>query len=199
MPYPAKTNREAILLAAVRDLVHGGIRDLSLRNLAASLDLAPTAIYRYFSDRSALEAALADESARRMELALRKAAAGRDPATAIRRMATAYLRFARENRHLYEVMMSRHAPEHSAACRQGLWRFTVEQVRRMAGEERAAQASVALWALLHGMARLEAAQVFGENKPRSGFDFGLNAWLLAVSVPADQRRARGVHRSPPVH
>ena len=49
MPYPAKTNREAILLAAVRDLAHGGIRDLSLRNLAASLDLAPTAIYLGFA------------------------------------------------------------------------------------------------------------------------------------------------------
>jgi AcrR family transcriptional regulator len=109
------------------------------------------AIYRYFSDRSALEAALADESARQLELALRKAADGYDPATAIRRMATAYLKFARDNRHLYEVMMSLHAPEHDATCRQSLWMFTIEQVQRIAGEDRAAQASVALWALLHGV------------------------------------------------
>jgi AcrR family transcriptional regulator len=59
MPYPSKTNRQTILSAAVKDLAHGGIRGLSLRNLAASLGLAPNAIYRYFSDRSALEAALA--------------------------------------------------------------------------------------------------------------------------------------------
>src|ERR1035441_3272156 len=62
MPYPSKTDRQTILSAAVKDLAHGGIRDLSLRNLAASLDLAPNAIYRYFSDRSALEAALARSS-----------------------------------------------------------------------------------------------------------------------------------------
>ena len=183
MPYPSKTDRQTILSAAVRELARGGIRDLSLRNLAASLDLAPNALYRYFSDRSALEAALADEASRQMELALRKAAGRHEPATALRRMAAAYLKFARENRHLYEVMMGLHAPEHPAPCRQDLWLFTVGQVQRLAGEKRAPQASVALWALLHGAAVLEAAQVFGKNKPASGFDFGLDAWLSAVSVP----------------
>ncbi|MGB8583708.1 MAG: helix-turn-helix domain-containing protein, partial [Candidatus Sulfotelmatobacter sp.] len=99
MPYPSKTDRETILSAAVKKLVHGGIRDLSLRNVAASLDLAPNAIYRYFSDRRALEAALANESARQLELAVRKAADGREPVTAIRKMSSAYLKFARDNPH----------------------------------------------------------------------------------------------------
>src|ERR1700730_9962413 len=114
MPYPSKTNRQTILSAAVKDLAHGGIRGLSLRNLAASLGLAPNAIYRYFSDRSALEAALANEAARRLELVLRKAAEGCEPVTTIREMSSAYIKFARDNRHLYEVMMSLHAPEHDA-------------------------------------------------------------------------------------
>ena len=184
MPYPAKTNRETILLAAVKDLTHGGIRDLSLRNLAASLDLAPNAIYRHFSDRPALEAALADECARRLELVLRKAVAGCSPAAAVRGMAAAYLRFARENRHLYEVMMSFHRPEHDGACRQSLWTFTTEQVQRKTGGERAEQATVALWALLHGVAGLSAAQVLGGDRPAKGLDFGLDAWLRAASTPA---------------
>src|ERR1700730_8333047 len=84
MPYPSKTDRQTLLSAAVKQLAHVGIRDLSLRNLAASLGLAPNAIYRYFSDRSALEAALAGEAARQMEWALSRAAAGREPVTAIR-------------------------------------------------------------------------------------------------------------------
>src|ERR1700726_3016537 len=182
MPYPSKTDRQTILSAAVKDLAHGGIRDLSLRNLAASLDLAPNAIYRYFSDRSALEAALANEAARQLELALRKAADGCAPVTTIREMSSAYIKFARDNRHLYEVMMSLHAPEHDATFRQSLWTFTVEQVRRVAGSDRAAEASVALWAFLHGAVALEAAQVFGESKPASGLGFGLDAWFLAVST-----------------
>ena len=114
MSYPSKTDRQAILSAAVKELARRGIRDLSLRNLATSLDLAPNAIYRYFSDRSALEAALANEAARQLELALRKAAGRSEPVTTIRNMSSAYLKFARDNRYLYEVMMSLHAPEHDA-------------------------------------------------------------------------------------
>jgi AcrR family transcriptional regulator len=181
MPYPSKTDRQTILSAAVKELVHGGIRDLSLRNIAASLDLAPNAIYRYFSDRRALEAALANEAARRLELALRKAADGREPVTAIREMSSAYIKFARDNRHLYEVMMSLHAPGHDATSHQSLWAFTLEQVQRIAGPDRAARASVALWAFLHGAVALEAAQVLGELKPASGIEFGFEAWLMAVS------------------
>src|ERR1700677_4618483 len=158
------------------------LRHLSLRNLAASLDLAPNAIYRYFSDRSALEAALANEAARQLELRLRKAADGCEPVTTIREMASAYLKFARDKRHLYEVMMSLHASDHDANSRQSLWTYTVEQVQRIAGSDRDAQASVALWAFLHGAVTLEAAQVLGEIKPASGLEFGFEAWLMAVST-----------------
>jgi AcrR family transcriptional regulator len=49
----------------LEELSSSGIRNLSLRNIAATLGLAPNALYRYFSDRAALEAALADECARR--------------------------------------------------------------------------------------------------------------------------------------
>ena len=182
MPYPSKTDRQTILSAAVKELVHGGIRDLSLRNIAASLDLAPNAIYRYFSDRRALEAALADEAARQLEVALRKAADGCEPVPAIRAMSSAYIKFARDNPHLYEAMMSLHAPGPDATSHVSLWTFTVEQVQRIAGSDRAAQASVALWAFLHGAATLEAAQVLGEIKPASGLEFGFEAWLMAVST-----------------
>jgi len=181
MPYPSKTDRQTILSAAVKQLAHVGIRELSLRNLAASLDLAPNAIYRYFADRSALEAALASEAARQLELALRKAADGCEPVAAIRGMSSAYSKFAKDNRHLYDVMTSPRAPEHDATSHQSLWTFTVEQVRRVAGPDRAAEASVALWAFLHGAVALEAAQVFGESKPASGLGFGLDAWFIAVS------------------
>jgi AcrR family transcriptional regulator len=193
MPYPSKTDRQTILSAAVKELVRGGIRDLSLRNIAASLDLAPNAIYRYFSDRRALEAALANEAARQLELALRKAADGCEPVPAIRKMSSAYIGFARDNPHLYEAMMSLHAREHDATSHQSLWAFTVEQVQRIAGSDRAAQASVALWAFLHGAVALEAAQVLGEIKPASGLEFGFEAWLMAVSTrrkPIDALRIK---------
>jgi len=55
-------------------------------------------------------------------------------------------------------------------------------VQRIAGSDRAAQASVALWAFLHGAVALEAAHVLGERKPASGIEFALDAWLMAVSA-----------------
>jgi AcrR family transcriptional regulator len=183
MPYPSKTDRQTILSAAVKQLAHVGIRDLSLRNLAASLELAPNAIYRYFSDRSALEAA------RQMELALRRAADGREPVTAIREMSSAYIKFAKDNRHLYDVMMSPHVPKHDAIQHQSLWTFTVEQVQRIAGSDLAAQASVALWAFLHGAVALEAAEVFGDSKPASGIGFGLDSWFMALTTRGQPKEA----------
>jgi AcrR family transcriptional regulator len=198
MPYPSKTDRQTILSAAVKQLAHVGIRDLSLRNLAASLELAPNAIYRYFSDRSALEAALASEAARQMELALRRAADGREPVTAIREMSSAYIKFAKDNRHLYDVMMSPHVPKHDAIQHQSLWTFTVEQVRRIAGSDLAAQASVALWAFLHGAVALEAAEVFGDSKPASGIGFGLDAWFMALTTrgkPMEALRTKPPNRN----
>jgi AcrR family transcriptional regulator len=188
VPYPSKTDRDAILSAAVKELRRGGIRELSLRNIAASLDLVPNALYRYFSDRSALEAALADECARQLELSLQRAARGGGAVKVIRMMAAAYVRFARDNRHLYEVMMSFHTPDHDASSRQSLWLFTVEQVQRLTGEARAKEASVALWALLHGAVTLQAGQVLGENKPPSGIEFGLEAWLSAATSSPPTRR-----------
>jgi AcrR family transcriptional regulator len=95
MPFPSKTDRNAILSAALDELSSGGIRNLSLRNIAATLGLAPNALYRYFSDRAALEAALADECARRLEMVLRKATHGADSAKSIRRITDAYLHFAK--------------------------------------------------------------------------------------------------------
>ena len=198
MPYPSKTDRKTILSAALKQLAHVGIRDLSLRNLAASLDLAPNAIYRYFSDRSVLEAALAGEAARQMELALRRAAAGREPVAAIREMAAAYIKFAKDSRHLYDVMMSPHVPKHDAIQHQSLWTFTVEQVRRIAGSDLAAQASVALWAFLHGAVALEAAEVFGDSKPASGIGFGLDAWFMALTTrgkPMEALRTKPPNRN----
>ncbi|MDQ2839969.1 MAG: WHG domain-containing protein [Acidobacteriota bacterium] len=110
------------------------------------------------------------------------AAKGREPIKALRQMWAAYIRFARENSYLYEVMMSFHSPENDVTLRHSLWAFTVSQVESVAGEQCAAEASVALWAVLHGIVALEAARVFGERKPASGTDFALEAWLAAASA-----------------
>jgi AcrR family transcriptional regulator len=182
MPYPSKTDRQTILTAALKQLAGAGIRSVSLRGLAASLGVAPNALYRYFSDRAALEAALSAESARQLKSVLSLAARKKQPADAVRGMALAYIRFARENRHLYELLMPSGLPcGEDAKPHEDLWNFVIGQVANVTGQFHAAEGAVALWALLHGTVALEAAQVFGKDKPFSGFQFGLDAWLSAAA------------------
>lgn len=187
MAYPAKTDRAEILKAGMRLLTEQGLAGLSLRAVAGALGVAPNALYRYFADRAALEAALASEVARRLHVVLKRAAAGKEPEAAVRAVCRAYLKFAREQRHGYEAMMTVCNPaEEDAAAHVALWAFVLELVTKLAGEARAAEAAVALWALLHGAAGLEAANIFHpENphgKPVSGIAFGMDAWFVGARV-----------------
>ena len=90
------------------------------------------------------------------------------------------MKFARENELLYEALLiPRSAAGDEAVDPEQLWLFVVSQAARVAGEARAAEAAVSLWAFIHGMAALQSAQLLGAEKPITRFDFGLKAWLAA--------------------
>ena len=105
MAFPAKTDSRKILDAAMILLARDGLRGMSLRAVAASLKIAPNALYRYFNDHAHLEAAVGAEVSRMLHAVLREAAHGREPDAAIRAMAKAYLKFAGENQLLYEALL----------------------------------------------------------------------------------------------
>jgi AcrR family transcriptional regulator len=181
MAFPAKTDSQRILDAAMILLAREGLRGMSLRAVAVSLKIAPNVIYRYFRDHAHLEAAVGAEVCRRLHAVLRKAAHGREPEAAARATAKAYLKFARDNALLYEALLiPRPASGDEAADPEQLWLFVVGQAARLTGEARAPEAAVSLWAFLHGIAALQSAQLLGHEKPATSFDFGLNAWLSAA-------------------
>lgn len=187
MAYPAKTDRMAIIKSGMELLAREGLSGLSLRALATSLHLAPNALYRYFADRAALEAALAAEVARRLHAVLKRAAAGREGEAALRSMARAYLRFAREERRLYEAMMTACDLEGAdVEAHAALWNFVQERVESVYGKARAPEAAVALWAFLHGIAGLESADILRQNelphKPISSIEFGLDIWFAGAGL-----------------
>jgi AcrR family transcriptional regulator len=184
MAFPAKTNSKSILDAAMALLAREGLRGMSLRAVALSLQIAPNAIYRYFKDYAQLEAAVGAEVCRKLHAVLRKAAHGREPEAAVRAIARVYLKFARENELLYEALLiPRPAAGEEAVDPEQLWLFVVGQAARLTGETRAPEAAVSLWAFLHGMAALQSGQLLGSEKPATSFDFGLNAWLSAAREP----------------
>ncbi len=114
-----------------------------------------------------------------MQRAVRKGA----PAQTIRGIARAYLAFARKHPNLYELLLLPCDTEGEGAdFHEVLWSFVVEHVGALTGRRHAEEASVALWAYLHGIAELEASKAFGTERPGRIFNFGLDAWLVAASA-----------------
>lgn len=200
MAYPAKTNRATVLHAAMHLLSQQGLHGISIRAVAAALNLAPNALYRYFADREALEAAVAAEVAARLHLVLSKACKSKAPEASIRALAAAYLLFARKQHLLYEALLvPRPSTGDAAIAPEQLWHFVVEQVSRVSGHRASQQAAVALWAMLHGMAALQSVNAFNREKPRNSLEFALSAWLDAAQAAkrAEQAAIRAKHpRSP---
>src|SRR6516225_12395535 len=108
MPYPAKTNAHSILQASIEQLEQDGEEALSLREVAGRLGLSPRALYRYYPDRAALEAAIAEEGFRRLRAALGNAVGTRVGKDALRAGATAYLAFAHAHTTWYALLMRVH-------------------------------------------------------------------------------------------
>ncbi len=182
MVYPSKTDRSAILAAAMQQVEEKGVDALAMRGVATALDIAPNALYRYFDSLSDLKGALSEDSQQRLLAAMKAAAARKAPAEAIKGMARAYLRFAREQPHAFALTLHPSNVEGDEAAHRQSWRYVLAQVARLYGDARAGEAAVALWAFLHGMTALERAGVIGGIKPSSGFDFGLALWIDAAGA-----------------
>jgi AcrR family transcriptional regulator len=168
---------------------------MSWRAVAAALELAPNALYRYFENRQQLEMAVAAEVAARLHNALLKQhSARRSPEAAVRSFATSLLKFAREQHLLYEALLvPRPATGEDAIAPRRLWLFAVDLVSRISGEPFAQEATVALWAFLHGIASLQSAEAFDGEKPfAASFEFGFQAWIAAAKAAgsAQVKRAK---------
>ena len=183
MTFPQKLSQEAILAAAMDQVSRHGMERLAIRGVAASLQVAPNALYRYYGNLEMLRAAVSDETRIRLLSHLRKAAGHKSPPEAIRSIAKAYLRFAREQPHLFALTLSPGCSHEEDAVHLESWHFVLDHVAAVYGKPRAPEAAVALWAFLHGITVLETARVFGDKKPASGFAFGLEMWLRSAGEP----------------
>lgn len=145
----------SVLRAAGRLLEIQGVEKLRMRELARRAKVSHNAPYRHFADREALLAALATEGFERLDESLRLAAG----AGGLRAMGEAYVRFALEHPQHFRLMFGRR-PAGAGSAR--LRAVSSELFGRLAGAlaarvpaaADARHASLAAWALVHGLALL---------------------------------------------
>ena len=144
----------ALLRAAGQLLEKEGVERLALRSLARRTGVSHAAPYRHFRDREALLAALAAEGFAMLGRAQREAAAG-----GLRAMGEAYVRFALARPQRFRLMfggqlkIARHPALREVAAKtfEGLSGALAARVGESPG---ARDASIAAWALVHGLAQL---------------------------------------------
>jgi AcrR family transcriptional regulator len=99
--------RAALITAAEAEIERIGYENLSLRELAASLNVSRAAPYRHFTDRRALLAALAAEGFDALTAIYREViGTGKTPRTRLAASGRAYLAFADERPQLFRLMFS---------------------------------------------------------------------------------------------
>ncbi|MEW6689121.1 MAG: TetR/AcrR family transcriptional regulator [Pseudomonadota bacterium] len=145
----------SVLRAAGRLLEKQGVEGLRVRELARRAKVSHNAPYRHFADRDALLAALAVQGFEELDAWLRQAAG----AGGLRAMGEAYVRFALERPQRFRLMFGRRLAraKHArlrAASRELFGRLAGALAARVPGAQDARPASLAAWALAHGLALL---------------------------------------------
>lgn len=146
--------RAALLTTAMRMLEQD--EPFSLRAVAREAGVSPTAPYRHFADRDALESALAAQGLRDLTAELRTGGLASTPAD-LAELAVGYVRFALRRPALFRVMFGNACDEGSeervqaAAAIHDLLRTAAARVFPAADPDAVASGG---WALAHGMAYL---------------------------------------------
>ena len=191
MPFPAKTDPESILNAALVMLEQDGPEALSMRNLATALAMKAPSLYRHYPDKAALETALKMRGLEMLQAALEKASSDPEPSKAMRKAANASLKFARSHPYLYDLM---NAPDGapSTGAAKDLWNTILEVVGRVTLKPDDTASSVAFWAYLHGFCSLERTGMFGASGAKGGFEVGLEALIVGFSSHKAKEHANAV-------
>ncbi len=183
MSYPRKLSQEAILEVALAVLEREGPQALSMRAVAAELQVAPNALYRYFPGKAELVAALAEAGSRILLDALRQASAGQPPLLALRSLAKAYLDFARSRPALYQVKMAEvRCGEHPPPSHDTIWAFVLELAAALPLSHDPRDVGTALWASLHGLVELDRLKLLEGRDPEHTLDVMLDLTVAGLAA-----------------
>jgi AcrR family transcriptional regulator len=156
--------RRALLQAAVRTIQREGVDGLTLRGVGSTLGVSRTALYRHFTDKAALLAAVAAEGFRMLRE--QTAQAWEDGGRGLRgfeAMGAAYVRFAVSHPSHYRVMFGADVSgaEHAQLAEEGGGAFRVLvdaltslQEQKLARRDDTRLMALYVWATVHGVAML---------------------------------------------
>ena len=176
--------RRALILKGLERLAEGPADELSLREIARSLGVSATAVYRHFPDKAALLTELCIEGDRMLAQAFRKAMAKVKPGMeAFDEMGRAYVRFALAHPALFRLMMSPAGVKRQDGEAAGM---LVDTLKNLSGPgltpaEGDAQRLKA-WSLVHGLAMLMLDGLVPANKAL------IDKVICADFLPGKQKR-----------
>ena len=156
--------RRALLQAAVGTIRRHGVEGLTLRGVGSALGVSRTALYRHFTDKAALLAAVAAEGFRMLRAELTESwERGGRGLRAFEAMGETYVRFALAHPSHYRVMFGADIfdVEHAELAQEGPGAFQVLvdaitelQQQRLARRDDPRQLALFVWAATHGVAML---------------------------------------------
>lgn len=154
--------REAAIAAALEILTRDGVAGLSLRALAKATGVTPTAFYEsHFGDKDELLAAVAETGFQRLALQMAEDATGApNTQERIERLAVSYIRFATQNKPLFQLMFGRELsdmkrfPTLAMTAGKSYSLISAALSKREQGGEDARFLTVAIWSLCHGLTTL---------------------------------------------
>ena len=164
--------RAALLRAAGKLLEKEGVEALTVRALTRRMGVSHAAPYRHFRDRESLLAALATEGFATLGREQREAAA----AGGLRAMGEAYVRFALAHPQRFRLMFGAHIEiaRHPALREVATTTFaglSGALASRVGDAPGAGNASIAAWALVHGLdrksTRLNSSHIQKSRMPSS--------------------------------
>ena len=158
--------RRMILDHAKKLFLKEGFENVTIRNIAESMEYSPATVYLYFKDKDEMYYALHVEGFQKLVKAERSILSTKDPLERLRKCGEVYIRFALENPEYYDLMFIMSATGKRIGEKDKKWAVGVEaydilkQIVHDCMEAGAIPranvdaASFALWSLVHGMAAL---------------------------------------------
>ena len=180
--------RRALVREAVETIGRDGVDALTLREVGRRLGVSRTALYRHFSDKSSLLAAVAREGFQRFTADLEKAwmDGGRNR-RGFDRMGIAYVRFAVANPSHYRVMFGDYRDlcekdaglqaDAAAAFNVLAQALLSLQQAGLVRDDEPKQLAQYIWAVVHGIAMLAINGQLGPDPGASNLE-GLTAFAL---------------------